>query len=341
MLTGRENERRGTSVWCAGLPLVDERRLDREEQERLRRAAWHLLWRGLGSFLAALLLGVLAMALTSVLGGAWSGTLLIIVILFVSLLLFLPATLFARECWTQRGLLLFRDLRRGYVRVFAGLLTVADLLQTEDAADAAQGRLVALGLLTLEEAHPQTVEVLPVSRRVWRVSGEEVSPWVEALWREVSTAPDAASPWLHTNGPAVEGGTGRRPLSDRERAELLREARQHWLRPFVPALLLTCWLVVVLVFGAMTAIAAGRVTWSSGLWSAFHLAWITFATDAFFLRRWTQSRQMYQDARGGVVSFETGPTGGSNSATVSETLPHSGRAWTQAGRPAAWRRIGR
>ncbi len=41
MLTGRENERRGTSVWCVGLPLMEERRLDREEQEARLARTYH------------------------------------------------------------------------------------------------------------------------------------------------------------------------------------------------------------------------------------------------------------------------------------------------------------
>jgi len=343
MLTRQEIERQGVSLWCVGLPLAEERRLDREEQEHLRRAAWRLLWQGLGTFLGLLVFGGLLMALTSVVGGAWSGSLVIIVLIFAALLLFLPASLFAREGRTQKGLLLFRDLHRGYVRVFSGPLTDADLLQSEDAADAAQSRLLALGLLTLDGLQRQAVEVLPVSRRVWRVSGERVAPWVEARWKEVAVSVEATSPWLHPNRPVADDDeASRRRLSHRERAELLREARQHWFRPFVPALLLTSWFAVIVVLGLTALFATGRITWSPNLWGVFHLAWITFAADAFFFQRWALARKMYRDARGGevLVSFQSRDDG-SNSATVFESLPYSERPWTETGRPAAWRRIGR
>ena len=185
MLIGRDIENPGTTTWCVGLPLMEERRMDREEQEHLRHEAWELLWQGLGSFLGVAALGALLIALTSIVGGAWNGTLIIIAVIVASLFLFLPATLFAREGWTQRGLLLFRDLHHGHVFVFGGTLTDADLLQTEDGADAAQRRLLQFGLLHLESASFQSVEVLPVSRRVWRVSGERLKPWVETRWRRV------------------------------------------------------------------------------------------------------------------------------------------------------------
>lgn len=343
MLTGRDIEHKGTSLWCAGLPLVEERRLEREEQEHLRHVAWRLLWQGIGSFLGLAVLGILLMVLTSVLGGSWGGTLIIIAVIFASLLLFLPTTLFAHEGWTQRSLLLFRDLRHGYVTVFAGPLTEADLLQTEDAVDTAQRRLLALGFLTFNASRMQAIEVLPVSRRVWRVSSERVGPWVEARLKEVAVSNEATIPWLHAGRRvSPEGEVGRRRLSDRERSELFREARQHWVRPFVPALLLTSWCLLVVVLAVVSGVTVGRLTAASVPWGSLHLAWIAFAADAFFLRRWGQAQKMYQDARGGEVASSVGsPLGGGDSAVISETLPNSGRLWTQAGKPAPWRRIGR
>ena len=327
-----------TQLWCAGLPLIGDRRLGREEQEQLRQAAWRLLWSGLASFLAVLALGVLLIALTAIAGARWDGTLFVIAILVAALMLFLPATLFAREGWFQRGLLLFRDLRVGHIRVFEGVLTQADLLETADSSDATQRRLVALGLLTFGTGQAQKIEVLPVSRRVWRVGGARARPWVEARWKEVSSSPAAASPWQYTDGmPAPSGTMGRRKLSTREQAELYRETHQHWLRPFIPALLLTVLFLVLLV----SALSVRPLPKFSEWWGLIHVTWITVAADVFFLRRWAQARQMYQDARNGEVRASLGSItdDGIRSYGVRETLPASGRTWTEAGKPAAWRRI--
>ena len=245
MLEERDSKRRNGLLWCAGLPLVGERRLERLEQEQLRQAAWRLLWQGIGAFFGVAVLGIGLIAGAAELDKYWNGSLVVITVVFIALLLSLPATLFAREGWTQRGILTFRDLHRGYVRVFEGELTDADLLKTEEATDATQSSLIALGLLTLGSPEPQTIEVLTLSRRVWRVNGEATVPWMEAIWKEVTNAPEAASPWLHTNnaltsGPQTsDGAEHRRRLSDRERAELKRDTRRHWLGAFIAALVMT------------------------------------------------------------------------------------------------------
>lgn len=235
----------------------------------------------------------------------------------------------------QRGLLLFRDLHRGYVVVFGGTLTDADLLQTENGEDAAQSHLLALGLLDLERTQHQSVEVLPVSKSVWRVSGERVTPWVETRWRRVAALPEGAASWRHSPIlAATEGEPARRRLSERERAELRREARQHWLRPGIFALLLTVGGLPLSVFVVFTYVTAGNWTVAGIPWQFLHVFPLVVATDIFFVRRWRQARKMYRDVRGGevVVSAET---------PDAETLPHSGRLWTQSGRPASWRRIGK
>lgn len=343
MLIGRDIKRRGTTLWCVGLPLLEERRLERAEQEHLRQSARCLLWQGLGTFLGLAVFGGLLMALVSVLGGAWGGTLPIIVVIFTALLLFLPASLFARESYTQRGLLLFRDLRRGYVRVFGGVLSENDLLQTEEAIDDAQRRLLALKLLTLDGTQEQVIEVLPASLRVWRVGGERMKPWIEVRCKEVAAAEEATSPWLHASSVApFSGEETLRKLSGRERTELLREARQHWLRPLVPAVLLTAWFLVILILCVIAVVKAGHLAWSASLWGPIHIIGLAFVADAFFLRRLAQARLLYRDARGGEVQVtsQAGAQGSPNSAFVVERLPHSERLWTQAGRPAAWRRIG-
>lgn len=349
MLTVQDIKCRGTTLWCVGLPLLEERRLEREEQECLRRVAWRLLWQGLGMFLGLAVFGGLLMALVSVLGGAWGGTLLIIVVIFVALLLFLPASLFAHEFPTQRGLLLFRDLRRGHVRVFGGTLTENDLLQTEEAVDEAQRRLLALKLLTLDGTRKQVIEALPVSLRGWRVGDERIKPWIEVRCKEVAAVEEATSSWLHAHSSAFSsGGVSLRKLSSRECAELFGKARQHWLRPLVPAVLLTSWLLLILVLALVTTLKAGHFSVSSGLWGSVHVIWLAVAADTFFLRRLAQARLMYQDARGAEVqvtfqqaTFQADAQDSHHPQSVSETLPHSQRLWTQAGRPAAWRRISR
>jgi hypothetical protein len=111
----------------------------------------------------------------------------------------------------------------------------------------------------------------------------------------------------------------------------------------VPAVLLTSWLLVVLVLGLMAVVKTGHIRWTSSSWSLLHPIWITFAADAFFLRRWAQARKIYQDARSGdvLVSFESDTDAESKSAAVFEMLPNSGRPWTQENKPAVWSRIGR
>lgn len=345
MLEKQGNRQQNRILWCAGLPLVGERRLERLEQEQLRQVAWRLLWQGLGAFLGIAVLGIGLIAGAAELDKYWGGSLVVITVVFIALLLSLPATLFARQGWTQRGLLTFRDLRRGYVRVFEGELMEADLLKTEEAADATQSSLISLGLLTVGSPEPQTIEVLPVSRRVWRVNGEATMPWIEANWKEVTSAPEAASPWLHTNsaltsGPRTFDDTEhRRRLSDRERAELKRETRRHWLGAFVAALLMTAWLSTIVV----VAFTTGGVPKVASWWGMIHIVLATFTADTFFLSRWAQARKLYQDIRGGevLVEFESGSPAGNQPALPAETLPNSGRLWTKAGRPAAWRRIRR
>lgn len=335
MSIGHGSKNRDTTTWCAGLPLVEERRLNREEQEQLRRTAWKLFGRGIGSFFGAAFLGALLIALTWQIGGAWVGTLFIIAILVAALLLFLPASLFARESATQRGLLRFRDLHQGFVVVFEGTLTDADLLQTEDGEDAAQSRLLALGLLDLERAESQSVEVLPVSRSVWRVSGERVIPWVYTRWRQVAALPEGPASWRHSPLlTATEGEPARRRLSERERTELRREAFQHWLRPCVPAVFLTAFGLPMAVLAVAHFVAAGKWTVAAVPWQVLHVFPLAVAADIFFVRRWQQARTMYRDLRGGEVTL-------SAEDPDAETLPQSGRLWTQSGRPASWRRIGK
>ncbi len=335
MYAGRGSKNWDTTTWCAGLPLVEERRLDREEQEQLRRTAWKLLGRGLGLCFGLTVLGVLLSLLLWQFAGAWGGTMIVITFIVSALLLLLLANLFVTGSNTQRGLLLFRDLHRGSVVVFGGTLTDADLLQTEDGEDAAQSDLLARGLLDLECADFQSVEVLPVSKSVWRVSGERVIPWVETRWRQVAALPEGASPWLHSPvAAATEGELARRRLSERERAELRREAHQHWRRPGVLAFLLTVVALPVSVFILVTYVTAGNWTAAGIPWHFLHLIFATVAVDIFFARRWQQAREMYRDLRGGevVVSAEN---------PAAEILPHSGRLWAQSGRPASWRRIGK
>lgn len=345
MLEKQGNRQQNRILWCAGLPLVGERRLERLEQEQLRQVAWRLLWQGLGAFLGVAVLGIGLIAGAAELDKYWNGSLVVITVVVIALLLTLPATLFARQGWTQRGLLTFRDLRRTSVRVFEGVLTDVDLLEDEERVDATQRRLLSLGLLTLGSPETQTIEVLPVSRRVWRVNGEATVPWVEANWKEVTNAPEAASPWLHTNnaltsGPRTsDGAEHRRRLSDRERAELKRETRRHWLGAFIAALVMTSWLLIIVVL----AFTTGGVPKAASWWGMIHVVLATFTADTFFLSRWAQARKLYRDIRGGEVRVEFGDGSPERDqpALPTETLPNSERLWTQAGRPAAWRRIGR
>ena len=348
MRLGRILDREKT-LWCAGLPLVGERRLDRSEQEQLRLAAWRLLWQGLGAFLGVAVLGIGLIVGTAELDKYWGGSLIVITVVFIALLLSLPATLFAREGWTQRGFLTFRDLRHASVRVFEGVLTDVDLLEDEERADASQRRLISLGLLTVGSSELQTIEVLPVSRRVWRVGDKATIPWVEALWQQVSNVP-AASPWLHNSSPLIsESSQHSRRFSEGERAELRRETRRHWLGPFVVALLLTALLVVLVISTVLASgilagsTPAGGILKGINWWEVSHIAPVTFAADTFFLSRWAQARKLYQDIRGGevLVEFSGSFPGRDQPMLPTERLPKSERIWTQAGRPAAWRRIGR
>ncbi len=335
MYAGRDHKNQGMTTWCAGLPLTDERRLGREEREQLRRTAWKFFGQGLGLCFGLMVVGVLLIVLTWKIGGAWSGTLFVIAILVAALLLFLPACLFARESRPQRGLRLLRDLHRGYVVVFEGTLTESDLLQSADATDVAQSRLLALGLLDLECSELQSVEVLPVSRSVWRVGGERVIPWVQTRWRQVADPQESASSWLHASATGAIGDAATcRRLSVREHTELKREARQHWLPSAVTATLLTACGLPLLVLALVHFVTAGKWTVSAFPWQGLHLVWLAIASDLFFVTRWRQARELYQDLRGGEVVSST-------DIPSSEILPYSGRLWTQRGRPASWRRIGK
>jgi hypothetical protein len=118
---------------------------------------------------------------------------------------------------------------------------------------------------------------------------------------------------------------------------MIKEARRHWLSPAVTALFLS----IALIGIAIDALATRLTLTALPKWGGeIHLIWLALAADVFALRRWQEARRMFQDAQQGEVEIRVVETEEEGADTGwRETLPLSSRRWTEAGKPAAWRRM--
>jgi hypothetical protein len=339
--------------WCAGLPLTAQRSLSDAEREALRAESGRLRRSGCLSlplvpvcFLAMLL--ALAVSDSAERPGAAFLAATLLMLTAVALL-----ANYVRDC-LRRGRLLRGDLREGYVKHFEGVLDESVLSWTiilsggrivhprgpGPPLDPTLALLLRLGLMRPDTTETQWVEALPVSGRVWRVNGQKPRAWITAVWSEVAETPGyaaAASAWLVPVSRSPEGtvSAGQRALSPSESEELRRRIRDAWRRPLLPALLLSLWFFPLL---------AGFL-WERRLPPDWHrlsfllLGFAALSADGVLLLSLQQASRLRRDLETGVVSVVRVTNLASGSVEQDfEVLPTSRLVWTEAGRPAAWRK---
>ena len=336
--------------WCAGIPLERRRALDDDDTARLlgelrrfrRRAGFALL------MLPVWILSLECASITP--GGAAVlllalGAILWIAIPAVQLFIWLDCLLGVRG--------LRRDLRAGYVKRFAGL--------TEPACakcDETYRRLNRARLAPEKPAGAWSIEVLPMSGRVWRINDQLVASWVPARCSSVAEVPEFASvaaQWLEPVDECEQGRllAGRRDLSTAEIRELRRVGRNLWRRPLPLAGILAIWLAIPgaqLVREHHLRDRPSAVAFWVLLVLALLLSWR-------FVRSFVFARRIGADAASGyvvILSSEPSAPGadaerkpeaeGAGAAAdagerppIIEMLPNSRTVWTENGRPAQWR----
>jgi hypothetical protein len=340
--------------WCAGMPLAMRRPLDEGERRRLGDEARRLRWRGWGVVLLYPVLAA-AFALAAARSHEFSplsqGILAVGAILLFALCLPVQI-LVARDAFARsRGL--SQDRRCGFIKRYAGEL---------DARAGADQTLLLLRrarLIPADSSGEWSIEVLPASRRVWRVRDRSVAGWIVARAVEVADTPEVAAiaaQWLEPAG-RIGNATllgGQRELSGAEREELCRYARRLWLRPLPWAIGLTLWLSMPVA----VLIVEGNLH-SRGDWIRFALlALATLWMDAAFLRGLWVAGRLRRDAAAGHVMIlrpepggppppegeawppATGAAGPDAEEPVTlEVLPFSHWLWTEDSRPASWRKV--
>ena len=333
-----------TTEWCAGLPLVSQRPMDEAELRGLRREALRLRRTGIGTAaffpvsisVLALLYAVAPFTRAFVEGAG--------ILLLLSAPLTLPlCVLLARDC-LLRSKGLRGDLKLGVIKKFEGPLA------TNQTADETLERLRRAKLAPKTGAAWYGMEILPVSGRVWRVTGASVRGWVIAQTVEVAQTPEfagIAAQWLQPYSRKEDATLlgGQRELSPAEQMELRRFARRLWLRPLPAAAGLTAWAAL-----PVTAwILHRRLDSGFRFGQELFLVCIALLTDYHFVRSVLLSRRLARDAQRGRVMILSEqadlekekppqpipPT--AEKAKIVELLPVSRMIWTGDGRPAAWR----
>ena len=352
--------------WCAGLPLESRRPLDDEERCHLLDEARRYRWRGIG---VLLLYPPLVIAFSIAVGRAdpSSSTMrsrLAVAVILLAAIGLAALIVLVRDTF-RRSRRLFRDLRFGEVKRFAGPL------RPEMAREKTVARFLKAGLFSNVMEEESSLEVLPASGRVWRAGDRPVSRWIEARSTEVAETPAIAAVAAKRLEP-IEGAAdvvtrrGSREMSPQERDELSRLAGRLWRRRLPVAIGITLCPVVL----AAILLARGRLA-STGDWIGFALlAAVTLGIDRKLARTLALSRQFVQDAKAGtlmIVSFdianprpersggddrrsdgertlgndnrESSGTGEITFAApnVVELLAVSRWIWTTDGRPTPWR----
>lgn len=331
MLNAWEIERTERWPFCAGLPLVEDRLMRPEERTEIGRLARSLTSLGIGCFIGSPIVGTaLAIALYVFLAhihapansglytAAWIGA---------ALLVFMCAVLFAYDGPFQRGRRLFKDLRGGYVREFAGVLEADQVTDPKLIKLRSERYENAEGDIDAEGSREISFSILPVSHRIWRLDGHICRRWVDASWIEVSMPSGSV-----TTGSAVGLGNHHRSLSVSERQELTLHTRRLWQGPLIGVLITGCLFIV-----SVTSLAAKTTSVSLFLWtSAICYGLFSLTLGRLLIQRLREARILKRDLRQGEV--EVHQAGGEPTA-VFEVLPASGWQWTQGGQPAPWRRF--
>lgn len=341
-----------TTEWCAGLPLVRQRPFEPEEQEYLQTLAHRLRWGGIMAVLAYPLVvalfgiaGWVVTASTEMFNVMISGIL--------SLIVYGPMMALIIRDTIVRCRAVAGDLRCGYVQQFAGAMS------PDTDGDKTIIKLREKRIVPKTGMEQWSLELLPASRRVWRVQEQRVKPWIVATVVEVAQTPEMAAiaaQWLQ---PITrEGGetllSGRRELSQGERDELQRYARRLWLRPLPTAVGLTLWASLRIIGQNVNHHAYTSMDQAGGALVVF----LAFSADLVFIGTLQFALRLLKDAQQGQVVIvgvenkpapdfimdvenntlpDSTPASGSNVSTVREILPQSRREWTRASQPSAWR----
>ncbi|HLK61309.1 MAG TPA: hypothetical protein VKU00_32465 [Chthonomonadaceae bacterium] len=325
------------TFWCAGLQRTGDRPLTKEEMEALDREAQQLRVRGIAMCCVVPISLLLIIALLREAQARNEVIPVGVTLLSVSLFLILagiPVEILLAMRWMGRSQSLWADIREGSIWLFKGRLDEVFPM------DATQKALLAAQLLHLDGEEIQWIELLPISRRVWRVNGIAPRAWLRASASEVALTPEfaaIAAQWLEPLGRNEEGVVygGQRELSSSERIELRRHIRRMWTRPLsasLPIFILLCYELVRYL--------QQNHTLQSDQFSRVALLGIGvlfFATLLTFRIR--QAQRFREDMETGYVAIRRVVESETKASEPEiEFLPASGMLWTRAGEPAAWRR---
>ncbi len=314
----------GMVLWCAGLPCVGRDALDAAERQALRRDAMRRLTVGLVCYPLGVLFLVAGIAALAVLPNPALESPLLFGSTAAILFLLTGWLLLVGDDGVRRSKQLRDDLRAGVRLRFAGVLS--EPLPEEPTLEMLQ----ACGLLQI--GPPQTIDVLPGSKRILRVNGRRPAGWLTAECPATVAQPASAriiAQWLDPvdpYDPEVRGG--RRELTEEEKGELRRTLRRAWQRPLPLALLLTAWMV------GTVALCRHTGGWPDGLAGGVLLALLslTLYVDGYVLHCLHRALRLRRDLAQGTVTMI------SAAEQLTEWLSGSHLPWTINGQPAAWRK---
>jgi hypothetical protein len=315
-----------TQDWRAGLRVTRSRALSPAElgvitQRRRRTQATAVAW--LLGCLAIVVLGVAGMIATPEPSAPLLATALLIAVV-LAVALGTPLCFAVANDYFKRAGVLRRQSRDATVLVCEGPRT--DLVL----------RPADMKKLRAEQGPSIVVEVLSQSSLVWSVNGRSPDAWIVAPRGHTVEPPDQARLAAQYVRPVqTDQGTFRlhqRRLSPEECAEL---------RGYLPRLGSPR---VIFALGLNVIAAAHLIGYARnpegppwlGIVAVTAVGWCDLQLVRL-VRVWLK---MSRDARDqSVVIYQSDPAADASIETVTEFLPHSGMAWTIAGRAAPWRRL--
>jgi hypothetical protein len=332
------------TLWCAGLPYAEDRRLTDAECDDIRRHITRLD-RYCRLFLASIVptLALCLFAGPALLGERFrsirvdeadSSTVFMTILTFSSVSVAIELYLAFRAA--KHKWALAADLETGIVSIYRGILAERNRLEPT------QMGLLTTHLLRLDPHEKQTIELLKTSRVVWRVNGIATRRTIQPTLTEVATTPPfaaIAAQWLE---PVSRHETsilygGKRELSDTEKRELQRFVRRLVTRPATSSLPVA-FLSILLAVNLYRSHPIDRDP----------MFWI-FLTGGLcnvmlYLFQIRYARRFGDDLRVGYVGIRR--IGPSDPVAMSdapaepdiEFLPVTGMLWTKSGEPAVWRR---
>lgn len=325
----------GATAWAMGLPCVSERSLSDSESGRLRQITGSLRAQIATAWIVYLLvlIGVLCAPPPAGTTAEDLYALLVICIIAVGLPF---AIVFTRDRRRElKGIA--QDLASLQVKLFAGKISDDTVL------DPAFHKLNKLSLTPRDSERNWQVEILSPSGRVWTSDGAAVPRWIVSTVADVANTPEGAAPiyWepagAGPNGETVERSTRR--LSEAERQEILRIARDGWRKPLPLVIGLSVWLAI-----PISMLIASRHFDHLSYWSTFALLCAATGTVWYrFVKGLRRARVLGDDCEAGVIivlKIQPKADAGPNAEELTlGYLPQSKLNWTENDLPAAWRRV--